>query len=178
MIEATDKESVPKKLLTSCGTYSWDVKKNNIQLDATLAGFLGLTPQQAEKGIRLDEYLAAVHDEDRCRVASSIDKAVRTGEPCRQSYKLVSQSREPIEIVAMGQCFRDESGAPSEFAGMIFEADSYGAHREEKGLVEHCLRALDSAREGNRDVVAYLLSMALLELGYTDAANTLNGTRH
>lgn len=168
-----------KKFLSSAGSFNWNVSDNVFQLDAILANFLGLQEDVAAHGITFQRYLKGIHPDDRDRVRQQCEDSIESGEPCRQEYRLVDKDGAVTPIIAVGQCFRDKSDKPSDYAGILFDAHSLNATRiDEENIIEHCLAAYASAKNLNDDFVTYLLSMVLHELGYQEAAKTISKTRH
>jgi PAS domain-containing protein len=150
------------------GIFSWDLRTGVLSADQTLSGLIAIDPGAGVQGISLEVFMDAVHPEDRERVSNRIFTSIETGHPCRQSYRLIDIDGRIRLVVGLGQCFRDEHGAPTSYAGIITPADDRVAVRQED-LIDQCIAAYRSAKELNAAFPQYLISMVLIELGYDEA---------
>ncbi len=72
------------------------------------------------------------------------------------------------QLRAIGKCFQASGQVPCICTGLVYRMDA--AHRDaDADLVEHCIAAYQSAKSSNSLIVQYLISMALIEIGYQGA---------
>ena len=106
---------------TECGIYSWVIATDTVCADARVAGFFELPPELAERGLPLARYLDRIHDDDRPRTAKAIHDAIVTGDAYQADYRIVHADQSIVHVFAIGRCFRDKNGVPSEYAGVIYD---------------------------------------------------------
>ncbi|MDO9417162.1 PAS domain-containing protein [Pararhizobium sp.] len=150
----------------SGGTYTWKVDQDVVYADATVARLFGLPVDAAKSGLPIQRFLTAIHPDDLERVSVSITSAIETGDVFRQDYRVIPAPGRIVPILAMGQCFRNADGKPVEYAGMLFDL-SVGTCKEahEEEMVENCISAFQAAKRAGNELVAYFLSMALIDIG-------------
>ena len=85
-----------------------------------------------------------------------------------------------MSILAMGQCFRNADGKPVEYARMLFDlcpGECQNLH--EDGMVQSCIPAFQASKRAGNELITYLLSMALSEIGQKAASDMVpSGTQH
>jgi hypothetical protein len=64
-------------------------------------------------------------------------------------------------VAALGRCFRDEDGNPSQYAGIVFPTND---HVQQDELSAHCRAALKIARSSGLQATADALEAILKEL--------------
>jgi PAS domain-containing protein len=148
--------SVPEE----SGVFTWDIQSNRVYADSAMAALFGLAPGKAAAGLPVEDFLMRLHDQDRSDVAKQIRDSILTGMPYHTEYRVENVRGEYIRVTAVGRCFRDATGNPSHFAGIVFEA----AAAQANSLIAHCLSAYEMARAQNNQAVAKLQLLALQEL--------------
>ncbi len=88
------------------GIFTWSLAENALYADTAVARLFGLDPKEALCGLSPAAYLARVHTEDRANVARLWMKAVADGAA--------------RHVIAHGRCFRDRTGAPAHYAGIVY----------------------------------------------------------
>lgn len=102
------------------GIYTWSLGEDRVYGDTAVAALFGLDPDLTIQGLPLTAYMARVHDSDRQMLAALIAQAVRDGCPFNAEYR-VRNNREEFEVVmALGRCFRDQTGNPTLYSGIIY----------------------------------------------------------
>lgn len=140
----------------AAGIFTWDIGSNTLYADAVVSGFFDLDADRAMEGLPLQDYLARMHPGDKPRVARAIHAAILSGEPYQQEYRLVRREGDATWVLAIGHCFRNRQGAPSIYAGVIYDITEQKTSPTD-GLSDHCHAALHVAeRLGNRRLVALL----------------------
>lgn len=148
------------------GTYNWRVRDDIVCADAVVAALFGIPAKDAEDGLPIGRFLDSIHPEDRERVCCSINAAVDSGHVFREKYRVISASGTVTPILAMGQCFRDKDGQPLEYSGMLFDLRAAEIQRRrDDEMTDSCIAAFHAAKKAGHELITYLLSMALIEIG-------------
>jgi PAS domain S-box-containing protein len=101
------------------GTWIWDIQSDRVLADASLATLLGVPFER--KGAPLDDYIRAIHPNDRARVQADIEKALDARGFYVTEYR-VAPSDGPVRwLEARGQVQVDENGEPSLLPGVVFD---------------------------------------------------------
>jgi PAS domain S-box-containing protein len=122
------------------GTWVWNVPTNHFAGDERFARSFGLDPAQCRAGLRLEDALASIHEEDRERVAVEVGEALRRGGPYRCEYRVRQHDGVFRWIEANGRVDQDENGAPIRFPGVLIDIE----HRR---AIEAALRELNQDLE-------------------------------
>ena len=72
----------------SIGTWSWDAVSDTTIADERTARLFGLDPDEAARGVPRERYLAAIHRDDRERVALAVREAAAGGTPYDAEYRV------------------------------------------------------------------------------------------
>ena len=109
------------------GIFTWCLDTERLYGDSTVAAIFGLDPRQTEHGLPIDTYLDRIHTEDRSEAAWLISKAIRDGRPYRAEYRVMDEEGIPKWVMAFGRCFRDRTGNPKYYSGVMHPAaEVYG----------------------------------------------------
>ncbi len=148
-----------------CGVYMWDAAADAFRMDATLCRYLGLPEEVGVEGIALRRVVDLIHTADSTEFSNAIETSARTGSPFRQSFRLGATREGAERLQAIGHSFFGAQHTPGVCTGMVFRT-AKGAKSAEAELTDHCIAAYEFARKTNSAMVQYLISMALIELGY------------
>lgn len=146
------------------GTYSWDLSTNTIVAGANVARFFDLPFDLVKEGLPVERFIEKVHSGDRGAVAKAIHDAIITGDPYQQDYRLVHADGTITRVMALGQCFRDASGTPSQYVGMVFQMAETAADYPTDTLLILCQTAQEHAEKTKNETVHWLLERAVLQL--------------
>ena len=105
------------------GFYSWDIPENVLYADSALAAIFGLDPDLAEKGLPIEAYLERVHPDDRPRLAKTIRDSIVGHHPQQEIYRVMDGSNTYVSVVSYGRGFRDTSGNPVRYVGIVVSDD-------------------------------------------------------
>jgi hypothetical protein len=156
------------------GIYRWKVGEDLVYADQKAAMLFGIPEDEADEGLPIIRYLRSIHPDDLERVSHAILSAVEAGSSYRTEYRVLSACGKSTPVLAMGQCFHDQRGNPTEYAGMVFILDHEPTmESEEDKLIASCIGAFKHAKKAGNDLISYLLSMALIELGQKAARDLL-----
>ena len=101
-------------------TFDWDVVEDRVYANPLLARFFDVSKDDASGG-PIERYLAAIHADDRDRVAATIFGALATGERYETQYRLrVAQGRERT-VLARGDATLGEDGRPLRLSGVVLD---------------------------------------------------------
>jgi PAS domain S-box-containing protein len=103
------------------GTWTWDVRKNRLTTDQNLARMFSMDSNGAAAGA-LEEFLAAIHPNDREQVQRAISRAL-SGENDNYELdcRLLRADGSVRWISARGRVQRDSTGAASHFPGVVID---------------------------------------------------------
>ena len=133
------------------GTWIWEVEHDRVFADRNLAGFFNVSDADAQGG-SIENYKAAIHEDDRDRVAEAISQAVTEGKDYEIEYRLTTPDRPERWISARGWAEHDEAGKVRRFPGVVL--DITARRRAEAALHENAERlrmAIESANIGTWD---------------------------
>ena len=117
------------------GAWRWDIGPDIRVFDKQTCQLLGLNPTSF--GGTVEEFLAAVHPDDRENVKSSLRRTLETDETYEVEYRAVWQDGSIHYISARGCCARDDSGQPISVNGTIWDTT-------ERRLMQKALRERES----------------------------------
>jgi len=119
------------------GTWDWDVPNDRVYTDRMLATFHSVDPDRAAQGVSIQEFVKALHVDDRGRAQENIQSTLETGGDFEGEYRVVQKDGSVRWIYDRGRCHLDKNGKPTRFPGVGFEIT--GRKRAE----EHLKRAND-----------------------------------
>jgi PAS domain-containing protein len=107
------------ELCEEAGIYTWCLGDDALYADTALAILFGLDPANTLSGLPVTDYLARIHPDDQDTVADLIRTAVEGGQPYQAEYRVVDASGRIRPVMAFGRCFRDRTGVPVHYAGIV-----------------------------------------------------------
>ncbi|MEJ1160307.1 sensor histidine kinase [Prosthecomicrobium sp. N25] len=117
------------------GTWVWEIPADRVVADERFARLFSVDPAEAAAGTPLAPFLAAIHPEDRDRVAAGIRAAVEEGQPYRAEYRVLQPDGALRWIDARGRCERDHEGRPLRFPGTVVDITDRRLAEEARDLV-------------------------------------------
>ncbi|MFE4107948.1 ATP-binding response regulator [Almyronema epifaneia] len=132
--EVTQRQQIQERLVLAqqaakIGTFEWHIRSNAITWSAELEELYGLTAQH------YDDWLAALHPDDRATVESAIWQAVSRGHGLDIEFRISSVPNETRWITVKSSLLRDASGLPQRLIGIHMDIT------EKKQLEAQFLRA-------------------------------------
>ncbi len=115
----------------SVATLIWDVVEDRLVGDERLAFYLDVDVAETLRGAPLPRFLAAVHEEDRARVAASISQAVERGGDCVIECRVRAADHQPRWIRLRGRVERDADGKSVRFPGALVDISEHMRLQEE-----------------------------------------------
>ena len=147
----------------AAGVFTWDLKTNIVHADDIVAHFFGFDTLEAHTGLPIEAYMERMHMDDRPRIAKAIHTAIVSGLPYHEEYRIVQVDGTERWVLAVGHCFRNRDGVPSDYAGMMFDVTSQKTTATD-GLLDHCLATLAVAEKVGHHRVVGLLNEAVAEV--------------
>lgn len=120
------------------GTWDWDVVEDIVMSDDRFAEMYGLDPLRAGLGVGIDQFMNAVHPEDRERVDAEIRAVLADGSKYQSEYRLLDQEGRTRWVVASGRPRLDAEGRAVRFPGVV--VDITEQRQASEALVESELR--------------------------------------
>ncbi|MCE9548706.1 MAG: PAS domain S-box protein [Planctomycetia bacterium] len=102
------------------GTWEFDIVHNIVRVDKNLAFMLGM-PEKAGTGGPIEEYMQAIHPDDRPRVAEVIERATQSGERYEVEFRLVAPDSTIRWMVARGRIEQDATGRAVQMPGVVVD---------------------------------------------------------
>jgi two-component system cell cycle sensor histidine kinase/response regulator CckA len=99
------------------GAWDWNVAANHATYSHTLGPLFGLPP--GAQHATLDEFLLAIHPEDRARVGQALTQSLESDVLYCEEYRTVWPDNTVHWLSDRGQIYRDQSGRPVRMIGVI-----------------------------------------------------------
>ncbi|MFC6826615.1 PAS domain-containing sensor histidine kinase [Halopelagius fulvigenes] len=100
------------------GTWEWHIPEDEMVVGTTFARTFGIDPDVAREGVSLDQFIEAIHEDDRERVTAAIEEAVETCGDYEEEYRVWNADDDLRWVVARGHVECDD-GEPIRFPGAL-----------------------------------------------------------
>jgi PAS domain S-box-containing protein len=124
------------------GTWDWDVPNNRIRANAQFARLFSVDPQRAEEGTSIEEFLSAIHPDDRNWVTEKIQDSIANGRDFGAEYRLVQGDGSVRWVYARGRAYLGDAGESIRFPGVAFDITDQKALRSALQQSEGRFRAM------------------------------------
>jgi len=115
---AEDRESLTVAVTAAViGTWDWHVRENKVYANERFSRTYCVDPAAGAAGAPIEDFVAAIHPDDRARVQQQIEAAVASGNQFAEEYRVVQEDGSVRWLLARGRCFRDADGRPTRFPG-------------------------------------------------------------
>ena len=151
-IELSDARVRLESTLTAgeIGTWMWYIADNTVVADKNLARMFSVSEEDANGG-KIENYIRAIHPEDRERVAAIIAQAIETGEDYEADYRLVSPKGNICWVIARGTVEYDREGSAVSLPGVVLDITGRKeAEFERELLFIEARKAREIAERANR----------------------------
>ena len=126
------------------GVWDWDIARDLIAADAHLASFYGIAVERAASGVPVAEYAAAIHPDDRERIAARTRRAVISGSTFAEEFRVVDAEGTVRWILARGRVYRRNDGRAERMPGVAVDVtERKRAEERQHRLVELVDRVRD-----------------------------------
>lgn len=175
-LELSEHRAEEAQRLAHVGSWEWDIGSGEITWSTELFRIFGLEPRSG--GLSYDEYIAALHPDDREMVNAQVERAYSDHQPFAIDHRVLHPDGTAHWVHGRGEVIVDDSGAPIRMHGSAQDID-------ERRLIEEAASRLHEAEQRRRqalelnDEIVQGLSVAqyALALGRADMALvTLSGT--
>ncbi len=124
------------------GTFDWHIPSDKFYSDARFAEMFSVDPAEAENGVPIAAFMAAIHPDDRPRIVEALDHAISSGTKYAQECRLLRADGTVRWIEARGECLY-EQGKPARFPGAVVDI----TERKRAEEVERRLAAIIASSE-------------------------------
>ncbi|MGR9172173.1 PAS domain-containing protein [Rhizobium sp. KDH_Rht_773_N] len=104
------------------GIYTWDIVRDLVFADSAIAELFGLDPAATVRGLPLETYLRRVHPDDQPELARKISEVLVADIAQQDTYRVRGRDGRYRLVAAFGRAFRDHSGSPVLYSGIIVPA--------------------------------------------------------
>lgn len=106
------------------GSWSWDIAADIITADRGMANLFGISEEDAIKGLPLKSFVSSIYTPDRERVTEIIQQTLKDGDMFECEYRTIDAEKHIRWVIARGRIERDESGAATQFPGVMIDITS------------------------------------------------------
>ncbi|GJE14225.1 MULTISPECIES: PAS domain-containing protein [Methylobacterium] len=92
------------------GRWEWDAATDHVRADGFVALLFNIDPEEAESGVPLATYNAAIHGEDRERAAAQLRRSAQEGSAYLTEYRVISIDGRTRWVLARGRFTSDHTG--------------------------------------------------------------------
>ncbi|KQZ39643.1 hypothetical protein ASD58_04420 [Duganella sp. Root1480D1] len=102
------------------GTWTWDIQPDRVYSDSNLAAMFGVSAEVANGG-PIDAYYAVLHPDDVGTVRASIGRSLASGEPYRESFRVMRADGSIRYMQGRGVVATDAEGKPLRMSGAVLD---------------------------------------------------------
>ena len=124
------------------GTWEWYVQKDQMLVGPAFARTFGIDPEQAQEGVPLGEFTAAIHADDRGYVEEQIETALEECGEYRAEYRVWDADGALRWVIARGHVECDGSGTPVRFPGALVDITDRKEYENQLRAHERALETL------------------------------------
>jgi len=100
-------------------TWRWNIPSDRVVTNRNFARLFGIDPEGATTGLPIGLFLNAIHPDDRFRVTTEIQHAIRTGNAAVSEFRIINIKGEERWVIARGRVEYDANGNPVAFPGAL-----------------------------------------------------------
>ncbi|MFP3853234.1 MAG: PAS domain S-box protein, partial [Anaerolineales bacterium] len=115
-LEESERQLEEAQRVAHIGSWEWDLENDELSWSKELKRIYGRDLESFQPTI--EAYLDSIPDEERDRVAKTIDRSFETGEPLELEHRIVRPDGEIRTIYARGQVQIDAEGKPIRLHGI------------------------------------------------------------
>ena len=101
-------------------TWDWDVRANRLHADANLRALYGVADGEGAEA-PVENYLAAIHPDDLPQVQARIERALASGEPFSDAYRVRGRDGVCRHVEARGKVAIGADGQPAWLSGVALD---------------------------------------------------------
>jgi hypothetical protein len=103
------------------GRWEWDAATDLVRSDAFVALLFNVDPEEAETGVPIAIYQAAIHVEDRGRVVELIKRSSQEGSAHLIEYRVISADGRTRWVLTRGRFSTDHTGRTLSGGGILID---------------------------------------------------------
>ena len=103
------------------GRWEWDAATDCVRTDAFVALLFNIDPEDAETGVSLASYYAALHGEDRERTLAQFRRGAQESSTYLTEYRVISIDGRTRWVLARGRFISDHAGRPLGGSGILVD---------------------------------------------------------
>lgn len=130
------------------GTWFWDVANDRLTVDEALSDAFGLDPGSAQRELRLEQVLHAVHPDDHAELVAAINDAMARGGRYAHQYRARNAQGQYRWLEAIGRVDLDPAGRPQGFQGVLIDIDDRRRIEAQRDQAQALLRSFVEAAPG------------------------------
>jgi two-component system, cell cycle sensor histidine kinase and response regulator CckA len=135
--------AVPEKEMKShhpiaMGTWVWDTKTNAVQWSNELFAILGYDSKTDKASV--ENYLAAIHPDDKPVLQEAIGKAMSEGVGNRYSVRVLWPNGQCRQLQQEGMALRNEEGEVIRMLGFVLDVTEFAEHQEKSQRAQQLLQ--------------------------------------
>ncbi len=134
------------------GTWDWNIQTGDLHWSKRIAPLFGYADREVDT--TYENFLAAIHDEDRQRVIDAVTACVDHKAEYHIEHRVVWQDGTVRWLLEKGDVVRDGNGRPLRMLGVVQDIT------ERKRMEEALLAAKEQAEAANRAKSAFLTTMS------------------
>ncbi|WP_306056015.1 PAS domain-containing sensor histidine kinase [Natronococcus wangiae] len=101
------------------GTWEWHIDEDRMVTDQSFAQTLGIDRDNTREGISFDQFVTAIHEDDRERIRRRIEETIESCGEYQAEYRVRSADDEIRWVFARGHVECDEDGNAETFPGAL-----------------------------------------------------------
>ncbi|WP_445678776.1 ATP-binding protein [Radicibacter daui] len=129
------------------GTWFWDLPHDRFSIDEGFARAFGFDPATANAGLTFDRIVEAVHPDDRERLTSAVEQAIRHGGAYALQHRARRADGKYYWLEASGRVETGADGTATSFPGVLIDIEERRAVLAERDRVTEMLRELNETLE-------------------------------
>ena len=110
------------QLYANIGTWEWEIPTGNLFWSERIATLFGY--QEGNVETSFENFIDAVHPDDRSTVLAAIDNSIQNGAPYEVEHRVVWQDGTIRWLLESGAVVRDKDGEPLQMMGVVQDIDA------------------------------------------------------
>ena len=145
------------------GTWEWQIPDDRFVAGPSFAKTFGVDPEDAREGVSIDQFVSAIHEEDRAEVQRRVEEAVADCGEYEAEYRVRNADGETRWLVARGHVQCDDDGDPTTFPGALTDITEQKRVERELDRQREQLAALNSLDEVFQDITDAVIERSTRE---------------
>ncbi|PSJ16137.1 PAS domain S-box protein [Nitrosomonas supralitoralis] len=117
-LKSEERQRLALEASHSFGIWDWDIKNDIFTADERFGTLFGLTSEEAKTGVKLEQVVKSIHEEDIERVRKIIKKKLRSGGRYTEEYRIRQNDGSIRWVSTRGHVQLDENGQAVRFPGV------------------------------------------------------------